>query len=320
MKIRLDRQLPVPAQVQIQGQIEFGMVNGDFPPGCKLPSVRELAADLGVSPVTVNEAYRNLAARGFIETIRGRGTFVRAAPTPARDEWPLLALEADVARLVRRADRAGIDRGVLLEAVGRHVSARNHGGPLRLLLVGVYEEATRAYASSLRRWLRREDRIGWTTLDRLRARPEGQLDGYDALLTLAHRRGELEDVAPGRTVLTVALVPSRRTRVALAGLEPWTRLGLVAVSAFLPTMLHHVQRFASHVEDVVPVPYEEAEGAAFEAVDVVVYGTGCEPILADLPGGVRAFEYRHEPDPAYVERTLLPALASLRASGQSEAR
>src|SRR5690606_12360917 len=128
-KIRLDRQLPVRAQVQIQGQIEFGMVNGDFPHVCKLPSVRELAADLGVSPVTVNEACRNLAARGFIETIRGRGTFVRAAPTPARDEWPLPALEAVVARLVRRADRAGIDRGVLLEAVSRHASARNHGGP-----------------------------------------------------------------------------------------------------------------------------------------------------------------------------------------------
>ncbi|MDG4798302.1 aminotransferase class I/II-fold pyridoxal phosphate-dependent enzyme [Micromonospora sp. WMMD1082] len=54
---------------------------GQLPPGTRLPTVRSVARQLGISPTTVSEAWRSLAAAGAIET-RGRsGTFVR---TPAR--------------------------------------------------------------------------------------------------------------------------------------------------------------------------------------------------------------------------------------------
>lgn len=56
---------------------------GDLAPGDRLPTVRELAAELGVSPATVSHAWQTLAAAGLIVT-RGRsGTTVRAAPR----EW-----------------------------------------------------------------------------------------------------------------------------------------------------------------------------------------------------------------------------------------
>ena len=48
--------------------------------------------------------------------------------------------------------------------------------------------------------------------------------------------------------------------------------------------------------------------------DVVVYATGSDDVLDGLPAAVRAFEYRHVPDPAFVERTLLPAMERLRAA------
>jgi DNA-binding transcriptional MocR family regulator len=55
---------------------------GDLPVGSRLPTVRALAAELDVSPTTVSEAWRTLAAAGVIEP-RGRlGTFVRQAPGP----------------------------------------------------------------------------------------------------------------------------------------------------------------------------------------------------------------------------------------------
>ncbi len=59
------------------------ITSGDLAPGDRLPTVRELAAELGVSPATVSHAWRSLADAGLIVS-RGRsGSFVRAAPR----EW-----------------------------------------------------------------------------------------------------------------------------------------------------------------------------------------------------------------------------------------
>jgi DNA-binding transcriptional MocR family regulator len=59
------------------------ITTGDLGPGDRLPTVRELAVDLGVSPATVSHAWQTLAAAGLI-TSRGRsGSFVRSAPR----EW-----------------------------------------------------------------------------------------------------------------------------------------------------------------------------------------------------------------------------------------
>lgn len=59
------------------------VTTGELAPGDRLPTVRELAADLGVSPATVSQAWQTLAAAGLI-TSRGRsGSFVRSTPR----EW-----------------------------------------------------------------------------------------------------------------------------------------------------------------------------------------------------------------------------------------
>lgn len=70
-------------------------------PGTQLPSVRELTARHGASPVTVAEAVRRLVARGLVEARPGRGTFVAArpddrhAPAAASDlAWQTVALGA----------------------------------------------------------------------------------------------------------------------------------------------------------------------------------------------------------------------------------
>jgi DNA-binding transcriptional MocR family regulator len=56
---------------------------GDLQVGARLPTVRELSRRLGVSPTTVSEAWRSLAAVGAIEPAGRRGTFVRAPSGPA---------------------------------------------------------------------------------------------------------------------------------------------------------------------------------------------------------------------------------------------
>ena len=76
----------------ISTAIETEIAQGRLVPDTKLPTVRELAASLDVSPATVAAAYRTLKQRGFVVAERARGTMVapvppvrvkRAAPLPA---------------------------------------------------------------------------------------------------------------------------------------------------------------------------------------------------------------------------------------------
>ena len=62
--------------LQIADTITEKVVNGEFPVGEKIPSVRELAAAMGVNPNTVMRTYSELQAMNIIENQRGIGYFV----------------------------------------------------------------------------------------------------------------------------------------------------------------------------------------------------------------------------------------------------
>ena len=64
----------------IASTVEAEVAHGRLAPATKLPSVRELAAALDVSPATVAAAYRALKQRGFVVGERGQGTSI--APLP----------------------------------------------------------------------------------------------------------------------------------------------------------------------------------------------------------------------------------------------
>jgi GntR family transcriptional regulator len=61
---------------QIMRQIVEAIASGQLEAGAKLPSHRELSEQIVVAPLTVKKAYDELEALGYIETQRGRGTFV----------------------------------------------------------------------------------------------------------------------------------------------------------------------------------------------------------------------------------------------------
>jgi GntR family transcriptional regulator len=62
--------------VQIMDEINRRVALGDWPPGHRLPSIRELAVDLKVSVITVKRAYLELERSGVIITQQGRGSWV----------------------------------------------------------------------------------------------------------------------------------------------------------------------------------------------------------------------------------------------------
>ena len=65
-----------PVYVQLVEQLELALVAGEFPPGSRIPPVRELAADAGVNPNTMQRALAQLENEGLVRTERTAGRYV----------------------------------------------------------------------------------------------------------------------------------------------------------------------------------------------------------------------------------------------------
>ena len=98
MWIPLDRDSPVPLYQQIQRFLQEQIHSGALLPQARLPASRELSASLGVSRVTVTNAYAELEAEGLVCSRPGSGTFVAPllAELPesssehlSNDDWPM---------------------------------------------------------------------------------------------------------------------------------------------------------------------------------------------------------------------------------------
>ena len=78
-----------PFYEQVKDDLRRLVVSGALQPGDKLPSVRELAGQLAINPNTIQRAYRELEAEGYIVSVPGRGSFAAAredAADPRRAE------------------------------------------------------------------------------------------------------------------------------------------------------------------------------------------------------------------------------------------
>lgn len=316
----LDRSLPVPIGVQLRGLVEYGIACGQLAPGQRLPSVRELAAELGIAPMTVSAVYRDLAAAQLIVSRPGAGTFVMdEAPDQSPDQSPagaLQKLDDLLDRALAEAARHGVGRDALIARLSAR--ARRRLRPLRLLFVGVFPEASRAYADAIARHLPPGDTITGETIGALSAGPAaiGVDAAADLVVTIANRRAEVAALLPGGPpVVGISFLPSEATRTALASLDPRARVAVVSVfPEFLAIMKPGVQRHAPHVTSIAATPLDAPDlDATLAASDTVVFATGAERVLSRLPPGARAIEYRHVPDARDIERDVLPRLAALRA-------
>lgn len=76
MLLSLDFSSDVPIYLQIRNQIVVGISNGTLSPGEKLPTIRNLALEIGINTMTVNRAYQQLKQDGYIITDRRNGACI----------------------------------------------------------------------------------------------------------------------------------------------------------------------------------------------------------------------------------------------------
>ena len=114
----MDLDSATPPYEQIRAQISSLIALGTLAPGSRLPTVRSLAADLGIAAGTVARAYRELEQARLIETRRRNGTVVAgaAAALPDTTAQETLAGEVTTAvdRYIAEGRKAGFDDAALL--------------------------------------------------------------------------------------------------------------------------------------------------------------------------------------------------------------
>lgn len=117
MFLRVEPSSPVPIYRQIMDQVRFAVASGRLEPETRVPSVRDVAAELQINLQTVAKAYAELVDDGTLEIRRGMGTYV--AGRPRRDVDARLALDAEVRTLCRHAFSYGLTADDLHKLIAR---------------------------------------------------------------------------------------------------------------------------------------------------------------------------------------------------------
>jgi GntR family transcriptional regulator len=107
----------VPPYDQIRAQIETMAASGVLPPGHQLPSIRQLAGDLGLAPGTVARAYRELETAGIVVTRTGRGTSIATTAPRLSEQERRTRLGTAARDYVRAIQRLGVGQDQALAAV-----------------------------------------------------------------------------------------------------------------------------------------------------------------------------------------------------------
>ena len=90
-----------PLYEQVKESIRALIISGALPDNEKLPAVRELAAELAINPNTIQRAYRELEAEGYIRSLQGKGSFVCGASAKSARVDALLKTFDDTAAELR---------------------------------------------------------------------------------------------------------------------------------------------------------------------------------------------------------------------------
>jgi len=113
----------MPVYLQIVDQIKAAAASGALQPGEALPSIRPMAEELRVNRNTVAKAYSELESLGVIETLPGRGCFLKENHSALRKEVRRKLLTEDIDQVIVQAHHLQVDREEFLKLVRERLDA-----------------------------------------------------------------------------------------------------------------------------------------------------------------------------------------------------
>ncbi|HXR05054.1 MAG TPA: GntR family transcriptional regulator [Verrucomicrobiae bacterium] len=117
MMFQIDFKSGKPVYLQLADQIRYAAAAGSLRPGDPLPSIRPLAEELRVNRNTIAKAYTELESQGVIETIPGKGCFLKENNSPFTKQVKNKLLLTEIDEAVVMAHHLQVDREKFLALV-----------------------------------------------------------------------------------------------------------------------------------------------------------------------------------------------------------
>jgi GntR family transcriptional regulator len=117
MLLQINFKSGAPAYLQLVDQIRFAAASGAIRPGEPLPSIRPLAEQLRLNRNTVAKAYTELESQGVIETIAGKGCFLKENHSPFTKQVRHKLLTQEIDRAVVASHQLQVDAETFLALV-----------------------------------------------------------------------------------------------------------------------------------------------------------------------------------------------------------
>ncbi len=123
MLLQISFKSGTPIYLQIVDQIKAAAASGALRPGEALPSIRPLAEELRVNRNTIAKAYSELESLGVIETLPGKGCFLKENHSVLRKEVRRKLLIDEIDRAVVQAHHLQVPRDEFLELIHERIEA-----------------------------------------------------------------------------------------------------------------------------------------------------------------------------------------------------
>jgi GntR family transcriptional regulator len=130
MLIQLNFKSGLPVYLQVVDQVKAAAASGALRAGEPLPSIRPLAEQLRINRNTVAKAYAELEGQGVIETVAGRGCFLKESNSPYRKEVRLKMLAEEVDAAIVQAHHLQVGDKDFLNLVSERLERFEHKNKL----------------------------------------------------------------------------------------------------------------------------------------------------------------------------------------------
>lgn len=118
----LDPKSGIPVYIQLKEGLKLLILQGIYPPGERLPTVRQMAIELRINSNTVARSYSELERDGIISTQQGRGTFVCSLPDSTDHEAKEVELSKLLDTFLKDTLSLGFDKQYILERMQQKFS------------------------------------------------------------------------------------------------------------------------------------------------------------------------------------------------------
>lgn len=122
IQITIDDDSGIPIWLQLRNRLIYLITSGYYATGDKLPTVREMAVDLGINYNTVSKVYQDIERDGYIVSKRGKGTFV-AERGPAEAEAAKSEVDFLADEFIRQCRELGVPRQDIADLVAGRLAA-----------------------------------------------------------------------------------------------------------------------------------------------------------------------------------------------------